>query len=98
MSTENRVDRGDHIEVTEGEPTWDNPTVWSSVRVEYKAGSTAANDETIRQAAANALAGNRAYQALASPTAAQTTVQVRALTAQVNGLARLLLGLLDGTD
>ncbi len=56
------------------------------------------NDETIRQAAANALAGNRAYQALATPTAAQTTVQVRALTAQVNGLARLLLGLLDGTD
>jgi hypothetical protein len=56
------------------------------------------NDETIRQQAANALVNNRTYVALTSPTAAQTTAQVKALSRQNNGLIRQLLGLLDGTD
>lgn len=57
-----------------------------------------ANDETIRQQAQNALANNRTYAGLASPTAAQTAAQVKALTRQMNGVIRLLLNQLDGTD
>lgn len=56
------------------------------------------NSLTLQQQATAALAANRTYVALASPTAAQTTAQVKALSRQNNGLIRLLLGLLDGTD
>lgn len=55
------------------------------------------NEQTIRQQAASALASNRAYVA-STPTAAQTTAQVKALSRQVNGLIRLLLNQLDATD
>lgn len=53
---------------------------------------------TIRHAAVQAIDTNRAYTALPSPTAAQTTTQVKALSRQQNGLIRLLLGALDATD
>lgn len=56
------------------------------------------NAATIRQQAQQALAGNRTYATLASPTNAQTVAQVKALSRQQNGLIRLLLGALDGTD
>jgi hypothetical protein len=56
------------------------------------------NEETIRDRAAQALATNRTYIALANPTTAQNTAQVKALSRQMNGVVRLLLGLLDGTD
>lgn len=56
------------------------------------------NAETLRQQALAALSSNRTYVALASPTAAQTTAQVKALSRQVNGLIRLALGQFDGTD
>lgn len=55
------------------------------------------NREAIRAAAAQALTANRSYVA-STPTAAQTTAQVKALSRQVNGLIRLLLDALDGTD
>lgn len=45
-----------------------------------------------------ALANNRDFLALASPTNAQTLAQVRALTRQMNALARLAAGKLDTTD
>lgn len=56
------------------------------------------NADTLRQQATQALAANRTYVGLASPTSAQTTAQVKALSRQNNGLIRLLLGLLDATD
>lgn len=55
-------------------------------------------DATLRQQAQQALGANRTYIGLASPTAAQTAAQVKALSRQNNALIRLLLGLLDGTD
>lgn len=66
--------------------------------VTYTVSDEQVNDEAIRAAALQALATNRTYAALASPTAAQTAAQVKALSRQNNGLIRLLLGLLDGTD
>ena len=66
--------------------------------VAYDVSQEQVNDETIRAQAAQALVANRAYVALASPTAAQTAAQVKALTRQNNGLIRLLLGLLDDVE
>lgn len=56
------------------------------------------NGANLRQAAANALATNRTYIGLATPTAGQTTAQVKALSRQNNALIRLVLGQLDATD
>lgn len=56
------------------------------------------NGDTLRSQALAALTTNRTYVARTSPTAAQTTAQVQALSQQNNGLIRLLLGLLDGTN
>ena len=65
--------------------------------------SMAVPDESVRRdqieaTARQALATNRAYAALANPTAAQTTAEVKALARQMNGVIRLLLNALDGTD
>lgn len=56
------------------------------------------NAATLRQQASQALAANRTYIGLATPTAAQTTAQAKALSRQMNALIRLALGQLDGTD
>lgn len=56
------------------------------------------NRDAIEAQARQALAANRTYIAIASPTAAQTTAEVKALARQNNGLIRLLLGLFDGAD
>lgn len=56
------------------------------------------NADTIRARAVQALADNRTYIAIASPSAAQSTAQVKALTKQVDGLIRLVLGVFDATD
>ena len=56
------------------------------------------NGTTIRTQATTALTDNRTFLAIASPTNAQTLAQVKQLTRQMNGLIRLTLGTLDGTD
>ena len=56
------------------------------------------NLATIRGQARTALTGNRTFLALAAPSNAQAVAQVQALSRQMNGLIRLLLDELDGTD
>lgn len=56
------------------------------------------NRTTLEQRAATALANNRDFLALTTPTNAQTLAQVKALTRQNTALIRLVLGALDSTD
>ena len=56
-----------------------------------------ANRAAIMQAARDALIANRLYVA-SSPTAAQVSAQTKALSRQVNGVMRILLAQVDGTD
>lgn len=58
----------------------------------------AVNGDALRTAATASLAANRYFLAIATPTNAHVLAQVRALTRQLNRLARLTLGQLDGTD
>lgn len=58
----------------------------------------ASNEETLRTRASAALVANREFLAIARPTEVQTVAQVKALTRQMNALARLVLGDLTGTD
>lgn len=57
----------------------------------------AATQQTIRNAAQNALANNATYLGLVSPTQAQVVAQVAALTRQVDALIRLTIGNFSGT-
>ena len=56
------------------------------------------NEQTIRSRIGAALTANAAYVAKATPTAAETTAEVKALTRQVSGLLRLVDGRLDSAD
>lgn len=56
------------------------------------------NHRTLEQQAATAMETNRTFIALAPPTAAQVTAQVKALSRQNNGLIRIMLARFDGTD
>lgn len=56
------------------------------------------NETTIRDKATQALADNKTFLALSSPSNAQVVAQVKALTRQNNALIRLVLRRFDGTD
>lgn len=56
------------------------------------------NEETLRGRARKALAVNRNYLGLTAPGQADVVAQVAALTRQAQGLIRLALTDLDGTD
>lgn len=58
----------------------------------------AANYRTIAERATIALADNRTFLAIDAPTNAQALAQIRSLTRQNNGLIRLALSMLDGSD
>lgn len=81
------------VELVDGVPT----VVW--VERQWTSGELAdSNGDTIRRRALEALDANRMFLAASSPTAAQTLAQVRSMARQMNGLIRLTLGALDGTD
>jgi hypothetical protein len=56
------------------------------------------NENTLREQAAQAIAVNKAFVALAAPTNAQTLAEVKALARQVNALIRLQLADFTSAD
>ena len=56
---------------------------------------TLINERSVRDKARLALTANATYLALANPTAAQNTAQIKKLTRECSGLIRLLLNQLD---
>lgn len=58
---------------------------------------TVTNRDTLTSKATAALAANVTFLAIASPSTAQVTAQVKALTRQVDALIKLQLSLLDDT-
>lgn len=56
------------------------------------------NEHSIREKLSIALAGNTAYLNTTTPTAAQTTAQVKALTRQMTALIRLTTRQLDSDN
>ncbi len=75
--------------------TW---TVRAKTQAELDYDAAQTNGTTIRSQANTALDSNRTYLAIVSPTATQVAAQVRALTQEMNGVIRLVLGKLDGTN
>lgn len=70
-----------------------------ALAVQVRMESSNANEETLRNQAINAAQDNRAFlNIVGTPTNAQILTQVRALTRQNNGIIRILLRRLDGTD
>jgi len=57
-----------------------------------------ATEETLQRQATAAMQNNRDFLAITTPTQAQAVAQVKALSRQMNGVIRMLLGLLDGAD
>lgn len=57
-----------------------------------------ANRNTLEGRAAQALAANKTYLALGSPTNAQNLAQIRLLTQECSALIRILLNRFEATD
>lgn len=83
--------------------TYEDGKLVGTHTVSYDVTPEQVNDETIRSQALAALTTNRAFITTAKPStaAAQASAAYDAAKAQArqnNGVIRLLLGLLDGTD
>jgi len=72
------------------------PGDWAS-DVIFAADTADQSTRTIQTAARSALTTNQTFLGLASPSNAQVLAQTRALTRQMNGVIRLLLGELNST-
>lgn len=68
-----------------------------SVQTTPAAGSPAANFDAIRQMLVNSLATHTTYIAIAAPTTAQNTAEIKALAKTIDQLIRLGLPQLDST-
>lgn len=68
-----------------------------SVQYTPGAGTSAANQATLLGKAQTALTNNANYLAIASPTNAQVSAQVAALTRQIDALIRIDINQLDST-
>lgn len=75
--------------------TWDTQ---GNLLASVPAPPSDAVEASIRAKAKAALAANTTYLGIASPTAGQTTAQVKLLTRQNQALIRLLLAELDADD
>jgi hypothetical protein len=75
-----------------------NPGEIADKAARVLASTADSNASTIKSQVAAAITANKAYVANQTPTTAQTTAQVKALSRQVNGVMRLLTGQLDATD
>lgn len=85
------------VQLVNGTPT----VVWTQrpLTADELANVTAnTNRTTIQTQAKTALANNRTYLAIATPTTAQMRAQIDALTRQNQGIIRLLLNELDATN
>lgn len=81
---------------TESHEIYDNGVLVSSTQVPIP--DNVANERTLRDRAATALANNRDFLAITTPTNAQVVAQVKALTRQVQALIRLQIQDMSGTD
>lgn len=93
------------VEIIVNMPNYTITRTWSAAgyadTFAWKPGAepgTEINRRTVIDQAAAALQANRTYVALASPTNAQNLAQIRALSRQMNGLIRHLLGDFSGSD
>lgn len=83
---------------TDRDQVWNaNGDLLSDVEVERDDGGIAVRS-TLEQRVRDALVANVTYLAVAAPTAAQNTAQIKSLTRQVNALIRLQLRALDVAD
>jgi hypothetical protein len=83
---------------TDRNQTFDSTGAMTSEQVVVVDTTADTNAASIRDLAAAALAANRTFIALPTPTNTQVVAQTKALTRQMNALIRLALGRLDGTD
>lgn len=93
LNTPTKVSEDSNVEV------WATRTAnGGTVENRIKPGSNADRMQQLQARTEQAIANNSTYIALASPSAAQQTAQVKALTRQVQALLRLAQGRFDSVD